>query len=210
MGHIVLASGTIVCVVGNARAQDAERSVAELSPAMSLDLGLGYAQPTLARASFGNVGSTAVTGATLGLLHPSGFLFYGTLHLYPFHVRSIGIATVTEVVSLSPDGQVSPLVASNVDYSNNAPSYFSVLVGPEAQARVSSFLFRGSVLGGMRITTAGNFTAYEWRVGTHAQIDYVWGDEPHGMGMSLGVLGGVDMFPSLGFSVGGSFSLAMF
>jgi hypothetical protein len=203
-GRIALLGGAALLAPHRANADDAVRSSDPL-PVMSLDLGIGLTQPTLGSTNFGSVGQTQVTGVMVGVNHPSGFLFYSTLHLFPFHLRNFGIATVTEVATLSPDAAVSPLVGSSVSYEGGGPSYFSLLVGPEAQARFGSFLMRGSLLAGTRITTAGDYTATDWRIATHAQLDYIWGS-----GFSVGVLGGVDMFPALGFSAGVSLSLAMF
>ena len=57
----------------------------------------------------------------------------------------------------------------------------------------------------MRLTTAGDFTAYEWRVATHGQGDYFFSS-----GMSVGVFAGVDVFPALGWTTAVTLSLAMF
>jgi hypothetical protein len=197
-------------------AQDARRATSDVAPWLALDCGLGVAQPTVGNTNFGELAigpsrTMPVTGATLGMHHPTGLLAYGTAHVFPFKLRSFGIVATIETVGLSPDGNTNVNVPiSAIGGSDNAPTLTSVVAGPEAQARFGSFVVRGSALGGMRMTSYGDFTAYEWRLGFHGQGDWVFGGRPGYSGLSVGLFAGADVYPSLGWSTGMSVSFAFF
>ncbi len=193
-----------------AAAQDAHRSTNEAAPFLSLDAGIGLAQSSLENTQFavfdGQHTTYHVTGATLGLRHPFGLLYNATAHIFPFTFRGVGFVTSFEGVSLNADQSASATPFGNASTNSNGPSIMGFLAGPEGQVRFGSILFRASGLGGMRATSVGDFTAYEWRLAVRSQADYLFGPS----GFTLGVFGGADVYPALGWSVGTSISFAIF
>ncbi len=185
------------------------------TPVWSLDMGAGMMQPGYTNTTFGSLDTWngqhtlyQANGASLGVAHPIGWSFWGALHVFPLPVRVVGLVTTMELGGFGANMTTGQTSFGAIDPSTNF--YLSFLGGPEAQLRVSSFLFRAAALGGTRYTTVANFSALEWRVALRGQIDYsLVGDVRRGdTALTLGVFGAGDVIPAPGWSTGFTLSLS--
>lgn len=191
----LLAALFVASISISARAQDTSHANPEPLPYLSLDCGVGAAEVALGGSRF-----RSMTGAALGLRHPSGIVITGVMHVFPIpKFRNVGFVTSFEAASLTPDGTVPSTISSD-----DSPSLFSVVGGPEAQARFGSFVLRGSAVAGFRMISFGDYSWTEPRVAARAQADFVFA------GLAFGTFGSVDLVPALGWTWGVSVSFAMF
>ncbi len=185
------------------------------TPTWSIDMGAGMMQPSYTNSTFGSLDTWngqhtlyQANGAALGVAHPLGWNFWGAVHVFPFPVRVVGLLTTMELGGFGANMTTGQTAFGAIDPSTNF--YLSVMAGPEAQLRLGSFLFRGSLLGGSRYTTVADFSALEWRVALRGQIDYVVGDERRReTALTLGLFGAGDVFPAPGWSTGLTLSLSV-
>lgn len=214
-----LAGGLLAAVIAFASttAHATERDAADMvrdDSFASLDFGGGIFQPNLAQSNFtvldtwnGQHTYYHATGASLGVARPFGWMMNATAHLYPFSFRGIGFVTTAEFGGFTSNMTTGNSAFGPVDTTNN--SYWSVLVGPEAQFRLASFFVRAGVLGGGRYAQVGDFSVMEWRIAARGQLDWVAGNEKRGStALTVGLFGGADIVPSLGWSSGLSLSVA--
>jgi hypothetical protein len=180
----------------------------------SLDMGAGVMQPNLGQSLFTSLDTWNgqhtyyhATGSALGFAHPMGWIINVTAHAYPFSFRGFGFVATAEFGTFTGNTTSGASSFGPVDATNN--SYWSVIGGPEAQFRVGSFFARAGLLGGGRYTQIDDFTAFEWRVALRGQVDWIIGDERRGgTAFTVGLFGGADVFPALGWSSGMSLSVA--
>ncbi len=180
---------------------------------VSLDAGGGVFQPNLAGSTFTTLDTWNgqhtyyhATGAALGFAHPMGWIINATIHAYPFSFRGIGLVSTAEFGGFTGNTTSGSSAFGPVDASNN--SYWSILVGPEAQL-AGSFFARAGILGGGRYSQIDDFTSFEWRVAARGQVDWILGDvRRKDSTVTFGVFGGADLFPALGWSAGASIAVA--
>ena len=200
MRRAILAGFAIFAAPALAHAQDATRQNALVAPRMTIDMGFGAGSPSFATTMLSD-GAYRVSGASLGLAHDTSALFSASMHTYPFAFRHLGFLATVEMLLMS--GPVS-------GKDGNGPAYYSVMLGPEAQARFGSFVVRAAALVGWRDLSYGRYDALDWRVGGRAQVDYLFGGHPNSLGLTMGVFGGVDALPGLGWTAGATLSYAIF
>lgn len=206
----LVVAAALACAPAIASAQDATHQNATTLPHLTVETGLGAGAPNLGDTMF-SYGGVKVTGASLGLLHPTAFLFETSTRYYPFSIRNFGLLATVEMLLLNGDGGVHDTPTGPVGRGkDDGPTYYSVELGPEAQMRFGSFIVRAAALVGWRDAGVGNYEALDWRVSARTQVDYLFGGLPSTSGLALGAFGGVDVWPGLGWTAGVTFSYALF
>jgi len=207
----------VALVAPRARAED-RRSTADVVQDTSyaqFDMGGGFIQPNFSNTTFTTLDTWNgqhtyyhASGSQLGAPNPMGWIINVTAHLNPFSFRGIGLVTTAEFGGITGNTTQATSPFGAIDATNN--SYWSVLAGPEAQLRLGSFFARAGVLGGGRYTQIDDYTAFEWRVALRGQFDWVIGDvRRKDTTLTLGLFGGADVVPALGWSGGLSLSIAL-